>query len=44
VQAHNVRGLAFAEAAGFRREALARNYVVIDGRCADRVRLGKLLR
>src|SRR5215472_319718 len=44
VQAHNVRGLAFAEAAGFRREALARNYVVIDGRSADRVRLGKVLR
>jgi RimJ/RimL family protein N-acetyltransferase len=43
VQAHNVRGLAFAEAAGFRREALARDYVVIDGRSADRVRLGKVL-
>ena len=43
VQAHNVRGLAFAEAAGFRREALAQDYVVIDGCSADRVRLGKLL-
>ena len=43
VQAHNLRGLTFAEAAGFRREALARNYVVIDGRSADRVRLGKVL-
>jgi RimJ/RimL family protein N-acetyltransferase len=43
VQAHNLRGLAFAEAAGFRREGLARDYVVIDGRCADRVRLGKAL-
>ncbi|HLJ19152.1 MAG TPA: GNAT family N-acetyltransferase [Stellaceae bacterium] len=43
VQAHNVRGLAFAEAAGLRREALARNYVVIDDRSADRVRLGKVL-
>ena len=44
IQAHNLRGLAFAEAAGFRREALARDYVVIDGCSADRVRLGKLLR
>lgn len=43
VQAHNLRGLAFAEAAGFRREALGRDYVVIDGRSADRVRLGKVL-
>ncbi len=43
VQSHNLRGLAFAEAAGFRREALARNYMVIDGRSADRVRLGKVL-
>lgn len=43
VQAHNLRGLAFAEAAGFRREALARNYIIIDGRSADRVRLGKVL-
>ncbi|MGH7123532.1 MAG: GNAT family N-acetyltransferase [Stellaceae bacterium] len=43
VQAHNLRGLGFAEAAGFRREALARNYVIIDGRSADRVRLGKVL-
>jgi RimJ/RimL family protein N-acetyltransferase len=43
VQAHNLRGLAFAEAAGFRREALARNYAIIDGRAADRVRLGKVL-
>lgn len=43
VQAHNLRGLAFAEAAGFRRDGLARDYVVIDGRSADRVRLGKVL-
>ena len=43
VQAHNLRGLAFAEAAGFQREALARDYMVIDGRSADRVRLGKVL-
>ena len=43
VQAHNLRGVAFAEAAGFRQEALARNYVLIDGRSADRVRLGKVL-
>jgi GNAT superfamily N-acetyltransferase len=43
VQAHNRRGVAFAEAAGFRQEALARNYVLIDGRSADRVRLGKVL-
>jgi RimJ/RimL family protein N-acetyltransferase len=43
VQAHNVRGLAFAQATGFQREALARNYVVIEGRSADRVRLGKVL-
>ena len=42
-QAHNLRGLAFAEAAGFRQEALARDYVVIDGCSADRVRLGKVL-
>jgi RimJ/RimL family protein N-acetyltransferase len=42
-QAHNLRGLAFAEAAGFRREGQARDYVVIDGRSADRVRLGKVL-
>jgi len=35
--------VAFAEAAGFRQEALARNYVLIDGRNADRVRLGKVL-
>lgn len=43
VQTHNARGLAFAEATGFQREALARNYVVIEGRSADRVRLGKVL-
>jgi len=43
VQAHNLRGLAFARAAGFRQEAVARNYVLIEGRSADRVRLGKLL-
>jgi len=43
VQAHNVRGLAFAEAAGFRQEALARNYVLIEGRSADRARLGNVL-
>jgi RimJ/RimL family protein N-acetyltransferase len=43
VQAHNLRGLAFAQAAGFRREAVARNYVLIEGRSADRIRLGKLL-
>ena len=43
VQAHNLRGLAFAETAGFRREALARDYIIIDRRCADRVRLGKVL-
>jgi RimJ/RimL family protein N-acetyltransferase len=43
VQAHNLRGLAFAEATGFRREAVARNYVVIDGRSVDRLRLGKLM-
>ena len=42
-QAHNLRGLTFAEAAGFQREAVARNYVVIEGRGADRVRLGKVL-
>jgi len=43
VQAHNRRGLAFAEAAGFRQEAVARNYMVIEGRSADRIRLGKVL-
>lgn len=43
VQAHNLRGLAFAEAAGFQQEAVARNYMVIDGRSADRIRLGKVL-
>jgi RimJ/RimL family protein N-acetyltransferase len=43
VQAHNPRGLAFAQAAGFRQEAVARNYILIEGRSADRVRLGKLL-
>ena len=43
VQAHNLRGLAFAQAAGFRQEALARNYVLIEGRSADRVRLGMVL-
>ncbi len=43
VQAHNLRGLAFAEAAGFQREALARDYMIIDGRSADRVRLGKVI-
>ncbi|HXP75462.1 MAG TPA: GNAT family N-acetyltransferase [Stellaceae bacterium] len=43
VQAHNSRGLSFAEAAGFQREAVARNYIVIEGRGADRVRLGKVL-
>ena len=43
VQAHNLRGLAFADAAGFRREAVARNYIVIEGRSADRIRLGKVL-
>jgi RimJ/RimL family protein N-acetyltransferase len=43
VQAHNLRGLAFAQAAGFQQEAVARNYILIEGRSADRVRLGKLL-
>jgi len=43
VQANNLRGLAFAEAMGFRREALARNYMLIEGRCVDRVRIGKVL-
>jgi RimJ/RimL family protein N-acetyltransferase len=42
VQAHNLRGLAFAQAAGFREESLARNYILIEGRSADRVRLGKV--
>jgi len=44
VKAHNLRGLAFAEAAGFEREAVARNYIVIEGRSADRIRLGKVLK
>jgi RimJ/RimL family protein N-acetyltransferase len=43
VQAHNLRGLAFAQAVGFRQEAVAKNYMLIEGRSADRVRLGKLL-
>jgi len=42
VQAHNLRGLAFALAAGFRQEAVARNYILIEGRSVDRVRLGKV--
>ncbi len=43
VQAHNRRGVGFAEAAGFQQEALARSYMIIEGRSADRVRLGKVL-
>jgi RimJ/RimL family protein N-acetyltransferase len=43
VQAHNLQGVAFAEAAGFRQEAVARNYILIEGRGADRIRLGKVL-
>ena len=44
VQAHNLRGLAFAQAAGFRQEAVARNHMIIEGRSTDRIRLGKVLR
>lgn len=42
-QAQNLRGARFAEALGFRREVLSPNYVVIDGRSADRLRVAKLL-
>jgi len=43
VQAHNRRGLRFAAATGFRQEIVSPRYTVIDGRAADRIRLGKLL-
>jgi RimJ/RimL family protein N-acetyltransferase len=43
VQAHNARGLRFAEALGFKREILIPQYAVMDGRSVDRVGLGKLL-
>jgi GNAT superfamily N-acetyltransferase len=42
-QAQNLRGARFAEALGFRREVLSPNYVVIEGRSADRVRVAKRL-
>jgi RimJ/RimL family protein N-acetyltransferase len=42
-QAHNARGLRFAERLGFRQEVLSPNYAVIDGRVAAQVLLGKLL-
>jgi len=43
VQSNNARGLRFGEARGFRREAVAPNYAVIDGRSVDRIQLGKIL-
>lgn len=42
-QAHNARGLRFAERLGFQQEALSPNYAVIDGRVAALVLLGKIL-
>ena len=42
-QAHNARGLRFAARLGFRQEAIAPNYAVIEGRVAAQVSLGKLL-
>jgi RimJ/RimL family protein N-acetyltransferase len=42
-QAHNARGLRFAERVGFRREVFSPNYAVIDGRVAAQVLLGKVL-
>jgi len=43
IQAHNARGLRFAERVGFRQEVLSPNYAIIDGRVAAQVLLGKLL-
>jgi len=42
-QAHNARGLRFAERAGFRLEVTSPDYAVIDGRGAAQVVFGKLL-
>ena len=43
ISAHNTRALRFATARGFRQEAFSPRYAVIDGRVADRVRMGKIL-
>jgi RimJ/RimL family protein N-acetyltransferase len=43
IQAHNARGLRFAERVGFRREVTSPDYAVINGRVAAQVVLGKLL-
>jgi RimJ/RimL family protein N-acetyltransferase len=42
-QAHNARGLRFAERVGFRQEVFSPNYAVIDGRVSAQVLLGKVL-
>jgi GNAT superfamily N-acetyltransferase len=42
-QAHNARGLRFAERVGFRREVTSPDYAVIDGRVAAQVLLGRVL-
>jgi RimJ/RimL family protein N-acetyltransferase len=41
--AHNRRGLRFAENLGFAPEIRCRQYAMIDGRAADRIRFGKIL-
>lgn len=43
VLAHNVRGLRFAGARGFRREIVSPAYAIVDGRSVDRIQLGKIL-
>jgi len=43
VLGHNARGLAFAEAQGFRPEVFSPRYALVEGHTVDRVRLGRLL-